>query len=173
MRFVMRKLIILKSLVDFIWIVTCIPLIPILLFVSVYMFIEPSILEIPLKINENNIKELGLSIKMSTLVLVAIILISIYCFYLFRKTLRHFQKRNPFSDVIIDSYKKIGNLLVFSGIAASVLFFIFKLLFESKFEVHLGFSPYLFIVCLGLFFMVLSEVFKVAKAAKDENQLTI
>jgi hypothetical protein len=169
----MKKLLILKSLVDFIWIVTCIPVIPILLFIAVYMFIDPSILEIPLKINENNIEELGLSIKMSTLMLFVIILISIYCFYLFRKTLRYFQQQNPFSDFIIDSYKRIGYLLVFSGISASILFFVFKLVFESKFEIHLGLSPYLFMVCLGLFFMVLSEVFKVAKTVKEENQLTI
>ena len=29
------------------------------------------------------------------------------------------------------------------------------------------------LICLGLFFMVLSEVFKVAKRAKEENNLTI
>ncbi|TXE17817.1 DUF2975 domain-containing protein [Psychroserpens burtonensis] len=169
----MKKLLILKSLVDFIWIVTCIPVIPVLLFIAVYMFIDPSILEIPLEINNSKIEDLGLSLKISTLVLFVIVFIGIYCFYVFRKTLRYFQKHNPFSDFIINSYNTIGNLLVFSGITASVLFFVIKLVFESRIEVSLGLSPYIFIVCLGLFFMVLSEVFKVAKIAKEENQLTI
>lgn len=87
--------------------------------------------------------------------------------------MRYFQKRNPYSDFIINSYSTIGKLLVFSGITASVLFFVFKLVFESRIEVSSGLGPYIFIVCLGLFFMVLIEVFKVAKTAKEENQLTI
>jgi hypothetical protein len=67
----------------------------------------------------------------------------------------------------------MGNLLVATGIAATVLFFVIKLIFESRFEIHLGLTPYVFIVCLGLFFMVLSEIFKIAKTAKQENDLTI
>ena len=137
------------------------------------MFIDPSILEIPLELNNSNIEDVGLSLKIATLVLFVIVFIGIYCFYLFWKTLRYFQKRNPYSDFIINSYSTIGKLLVFSGITASVLFFVFKLVFESRIEVSSGLGPYIFIVCLGLFFMVLIEVFKVAKTAKEENQLTI
>lgn len=74
---------------------------------------------------------------------------------------------------MINNFNKIGILLVASGIVASVLFFVFKLFIENKFEISLGLSPYLLLVCLGLFFMVLSEVFKIAKEAKEENQLTI
>ena len=169
----MRKLIILKSLIDFIWIIPCIPIILAITFISVYMFIEPSILEGLLKINDANIINNGGFIKIGLLLLFTIVLIVIYCFYLFRKTLRYFRKRNPFNNFIIESYKKIGNLLIISGITATILFFIFKLLIESKFEINLGFSPYLFITCLGLFFLVLSEVFKIAKTAKQENDLTI
>ena len=83
----MKKLYILKSLVDFVWYVTCIPLIPLTLFFAVYMFFDKEIIQ---------------------------------------------------------------------------LFF--------KLELHLGISPYLSLICLGLFSMVLSELFKVVK---KENELTI
>lgn len=170
---IISGLIFLKSLIDFIWTITCIPLVVVILFASIYMFVEASILGIVFDLENKANDNLGLSIQLSILLLFAVIFVIVYCVYLFRKTLCYFQKRNPFDLFIIKTYNRIGNLLVFSGVGATVLFFIFKLAFESKFEIHLGFSPYLFIVCLGLFFMVLSEVFKVAKTAKEENELTI
>ncbi|WP_290700774.1 DUF2975 domain-containing protein [Lacinutrix sp.] len=169
----MRKLIILKSLIDFIWIVTCIPLLFLIVFVSVYVFVDPTISGIVLDIEETEILNSGLSVKITVLVLASVTLIGIYCFYLFRKTLRYFQQLKPFHDYVIATYRKIGKLLVITGILATALFFLIKLIFESKFEIHLGMTPYLFIVCLGLFFMVLSEVFLIGKVAKEENKLTI
>lgn len=47
------------------------------------MFIDPSILEIPLELNNSNIEDVGLSLKIATLVLFVIVFIGIYCFYLF------------------------------------------------------------------------------------------
>jgi hypothetical protein len=91
----------------------------------------------------------------------------------FRKTLRYFQKVKPFHDEVIANFYKIGYLLTGIGLGSSVLFFLMRILFENKFKIHLGLSPYLMLVCLGLFFMVLSEVFKVAKHAKEENELTV
>ena len=169
----MKKLIILKSLIDFIWTITCIPLIFIMLFFLVYVFIDPTISGLVLDIEETESLNSGLSVKITMLVLCSVTLIGIYCFYLFRKTLRYFQQRKPFHNYVIATYHKMGNLLVATGIAATVLFFVIKLIFESRFEIHLGLTPYVFIVCLGLFFMVLSEIFKIAKTAKQENDLTI
>ncbi|WP_299382620.1 DUF2975 domain-containing protein [uncultured Lacinutrix sp.] len=169
----MKKLNILKSLVDFIWIFTCIPLILLLLFVSVFVFIDSSITEAVLNVDTSEVANSSASVIITTLVLATVLLIGIYCFYLFRKTLRYFQQRKPFHDYVIATYHKMGNLLVATGIVATVLFFVIKLIFESRFEIHLGLTPYVFIVCLGLFFMVLSEIFKIAKTAKQENDLTI
>ncbi|WP_055436060.1 DUF2975 domain-containing protein [Lacinutrix algicola] len=169
----MKKLNILKSLVDFIWIVTCIPLILLLLFVSVFVFIDPSITETVLNVNTSEVANSSASVIITTLVLMIVLLIGVYCFYLFRKTLRYFQQRKPFHDYVIATYRKMGNLLVVTGISATILFFVIKLIFESKLEINLGLTPYIFIVCLGLFFMVLSEVFQIAKVAKEENELTV
>jgi len=160
-------------LIDFIWIVTCIPLIFILLFVSVFVFIDPTISGIVLNMDESEILNSGASVQITMLVLTVVVLIGIYCFYLFRKTLRYFQQAKPFHNYVIVTYRKMGNLLVITGVLATILFFLIKLVFKGKLEIHLGMSPYLFIVCLGLFFMVLSEVFLIAKVAKVENNLTI
>ena len=42
----MRKLIILKSLVDFVWIVTCIPMLLLMAFFTIYMFVNPDALDV-------------------------------------------------------------------------------------------------------------------------------
>lgn len=168
----MRKLIVLKSLVDFLWFITCIPLIPLILFFSVYMFFNDEVLKI-FNVLERGIIITPWSLKVLVLLIVALVLVSIYCFYLFRKTLRYFQQRKPFDLFVINSYNKIGNLLLISGIVGSILNFIFQLFFKGEFMINIGLSPYLFVICLGLFFMVLSETFKIAKTAKEENELTI
>lgn len=169
----MRKLIILKSLIDFVWIVTCIPSLLILSFLAVYMFIEPESLDMILDADKSIIKTFSVSAQLFGLVFIALGFITIYCVYLFRKTLRYFQRVKPFHMDVIVNFYKIGYLLTGVGIASSVLFFLAQLVFTSQLKINLGLSPYVMLTCLGLFFMVLSEVFKVAKKAKEENELTV
>ncbi|MBU2921820.1 DUF2975 domain-containing protein [Winogradskyella psychrotolerans] len=169
----MRKLIILKSLIDFVWIVTCIPALLILSFLAVYMFIEPESLDMILDADKSIIKTFSVSAQLFGLVFIALGFITIYCVYLFRKTLRYFQRVKPFHADVITNFYKIGYLLTGVGIIASVLIFVGQLVFTSQLKINLGLSPYLMLICLGLFFMVLSEVFKVAKKAKEENDLTV
>ncbi|TYB75986.1 DUF2975 domain-containing protein [Bizionia gelidisalsuginis] len=168
----MRKLVILKSLVDFIWYVTCLPLIPLTLFFSVYMFFDPDILKI-FNVLEEGVIITPWYLKVVTLLIVVLLSVFVYSFYLFRKTLRYFQQVKPFDEFVITSYKKIGNMLVVSGVLSAILSFLFHLLVKSQLQLQFGFTSNLFIICLGLFFLVLSELFKIAKVAKEENQLTI
>lgn len=169
----MRKLIILKSLVDFIWIVLCIPLIPLLLFFAVYIFIDPSIIELVSLSEKIMIKDANIYAQLFVLLLMMVVYIEIYSLYLFRKTLRYFQKVQPFHTQVILNFGRIGNLLVYAGIAGIVIMFAIRLILQQKLVIGFGVSPYLVAICLGLFFMVLSEVFKVAKHAKEENELTV
>lgn len=169
----MRKLVILKSLIDFVWIVTCIPAILICLFLTVYMFVEPEALSLFFDWGDAIIETSVFLIQVFGLVFIALALITIYCVYLFRKTLRYFQQVKPFHEDVISNFYKIGYLLSGIGIIASVLIFIGQMVFKGTFKIHLGLSPYLMLICLGLFFMVISEVFTVAKRAKEENDLTI
>ncbi|OZV70684.1 DUF2975 domain-containing protein [Winogradskyella aurantia] len=169
----MRKLVILKSLVDFIWIVTCIPGIPLLLFFMVFVFINPDSVNFVIDTGVSKTEASTLQVQLIALVLVVLCFIGIYCLYLFRKTLRYFQQVKPFHEDVIANFYKIGYLLSGIGISALMVFFLARLFVDNKFRIQLGISSYLLIVCLGLFFMVLSEVFKVAKHAKEENELTV
>lgn len=169
----MRKLTILKSLIDFVWIVTCIPAILLLLFFTVYMFIEPEVLKMVFETEDILLQTSTATVQVLGLLYIIVCFVSIYCVYLFRKTISYFQKVQPFHTYVIDNYYKIGYLLIGIGISFSVLYFLAQLFLTKEFKIHIGWSPYLMLICLGLFFMVLSEVFKVAKHSKEENNLTI
>jgi hypothetical protein len=169
----MRKLIILKSLIDFVWILTCIPLIPMVLFFVVMTFMDSDIIRVLPGYGQEDGEIGGWPVKLTILIGGLVIYVNIYCVYLFRKTLRYFQKVKPFHNRVITNFGIIGNFLCYSGLVSLVLAIISAVYFKSEIKINLGFSPYLFITGLGLFFMVLSEVFKVAKHAKEENELTI
>ncbi|WP_299128547.1 DUF2975 domain-containing protein [uncultured Winogradskyella sp.] len=168
----MRKLIILKSLVDFVWIVTCVPAVALLLFFGVYIFVNPETISFVFDNDLNADSSMPLA-QFFTLTIIAMIGIAIYCFYLFRITLRYFQKVKPFHDEVIINYNRIGLLLTITGVLSAIIFFSARLVLFDEFRLDFGFTPNVMLICLGLFFMVLSEVFKVAKQAKEENELTV
>jgi hypothetical protein len=100
-------------------------------------------------------------------------LLLIVALYFFRKVLTNFLRVRVFEEVVISSFKKIGNLLTFSGFISLILSTIGKIYFEQKVSLEFGLNQHLVIICLGLFFLVLSEIFKIAKNSKQENDLTI
>lgn len=112
-------------------------------------------------------------------------LILIYCLYLFRKVITLIIDLNFFHTNVIKLFSKIGKLLIVFGVAEVLISCIpvsynYLTLEANSFTHHneffRGFSfSYTFFIWLaiGLFFMVLSELFKVAKEAKEENELTI
>ena len=118
----MRKLIILKSLIDFIWFVTCIPAVLFLLFLTVYIFIEPETLNLILDTEDTIIESSTITVQLFGLGFIILGFITIYC-YVFRKTLRYFQKVKPFHNDVIVNFYKLGYLLSGVGIALSLLFF--------------------------------------------------
>ena len=169
----MKKLTILKNLMDLIWIVTCIPLIFMLVFFAIYIFVKPDILTIVFGNDAFKANSSIILMQMLGLFFTGLALITIYCLYLFRKTLRYFQKVKPFDNAVIINFFTIGKLLTISGVLGAALTFLSYMFLLHKLKIHLGLSPQLILICLGLFFMILSEVFKIAKYAKEENDLTI
>jgi len=100
-------------------------------------------------------------------------LISIYCLYLFRKILSHLKNLELFHDYVITKMNTIGNLLTLIAILNAIPLFIYKQDYENKINLDFGMNPIIVAICLGLFFMILSEIFKIAKNAKEENELTV
>ena len=168
----MRKLSILKAIVDFFWIVS-LPLIPILLIFIGFVIFDNSLDGFPIKMNGIEIKSFDRLSKAILITLMSSYLILMYCVFLFKKVLRYFSKINLFDNVVIYNLNNIGIWLVVAAFLQGVPTFIYKILYKQKVKLEIGFSSFLIMLCFGLFFMVLSEVFKVAKFAKQENDLTI
>ena len=110
-------------------------------------------------------------------ILIVLVLGTVLYFYfraiqLMRNTVKKLAEGHYFSERVIVNFKKMGTLFLICGIGFSVVNIILKLLLENRLSVGLDSSLFLFVIT-GLFFLFLSEVFKVAKDAKEENDLTV
>lgn len=168
----MRKLIILKTVIDFIWILSCLPILILGFAFSIYMFFNTEILELTRFAGMETEAPVWQK-QLFIIIGYGIICGFIYAIFLFRKTLRLFQQRKPFDSYVIETYNKMGKILIGLSIASMIGIFIIRIVFTSKIEFTLGLSPYLLIMSLGLFFMVLSEAFKIAKQAQQDSELSI
>ena len=83
-----------------------------------------------------------------------------------------FTKRIIFDDEICHLLDKIGSLVIYASIVYLISDILIKLS-NSKVEIQFGYGPFLYLLALGLFFKVLSEVFTIGKRIKEENELTI
>lgn len=167
----MKKLNLLKAIVDFIWIMSLIFL-PLILILSIMIVIDKETFDIPITFATGTI---DLSNGFGKIALVINVLnfgLLLYALHFFRKLLGNFIKRMIFEDEICLLLNKIGNLVIMASIVQLFSDFTTKL---SKHEVGIefGYGPFLYLLALGLFFKVLSEVFKIAKNMKEENELTI
>ena len=168
----MRKLNILKAIVDFIWIVSM-PIIPIIILLVPALFFYDNLSDLNIKINGIELISNDVFAKILMSISVILYLLIIYCIYLFKKVLLFFTRTKIFDQVVIKSFSKIGNILTLTGIMYVVISFISKAYFEQKLTIELSLNPNLILICMGLFFIILSEIFKIAKNAKQENDLTI
>lgn len=167
----MRKLNILKAIVDFVCIMSFIT-IPILIILFGYLLIINEPISIPIKINGLEVTNVDLPSKIVLLFLTISFFLILYSIFLFRKTLRLFQKTIIFDEEIIKNFKNIGILLITSGLISGITEFIFNMS-QHKINFEIGLNSFVIICILGLFSMVLSEVFTIAKKQKEENELTI
>lgn len=132
--------------------------------------------QVPFKIDQNtdykNIASWELAIIL--ILLFAGSVFFVYGLYLFKKVLALFSKRIIFDNRVIILFNQIGKaILIGYGItfASSVFLWISKI--EIELKITFGWSNALFIIGIGLFFIVLAEVFQIAKNMKEENELTV
>lgn len=168
----MRKLIILKSIVDLVLILT-IPTIPFILFFIPYSFISDSFNIIPFKINGQEVEIIDFGTKIILALMLCSYLILIYCLYLFRKILRSFRSVKIFDILVINNFNKMGYLFIIYAFLTGFPSIIYRLLYHKKITVEFGLNSFFLMLCLGFFFIILSEIFKISKKMKDENELTI
>ena len=167
----MRKLNFLKTIVDYVWIMSIIAY-PLLIVFIGFVFFSNEPIDIPITIS-------GITIEASTVLgKIGLVLslfnfgIVIYALYNFKSLLNNFRKKIIFeadSNLLLD---KIGNLVMLSA----SIYLISDLLgafTKNSLSINLGFGPFIYLMALGLFFKVLSEVFIIGKRMKEDNELTI
>ena len=166
----MRKLNFLKGIVDFVWI-TMLITIPFLLFFVVMVLIDSEPLDVPIKVNGTILEVVDLRTKVLFGFLCISASLIIYGLFLFRKLLRLFQLKIIFDLEIVSLMKRLGFVIILSALLGGIPNFILEIV-KNNISLSLGLNPFVLLFSLGLFFLVLSEVFVIAKHLKEENDLT-
>ena len=94
-----------------------------------------------------------------------------YALYLLRKILDLFAKRILFDIRTISALDQAGKAIITGCIIDLAATFIYRMVTSDIVEIKpsIGINSTIVTICLGLFFMVLSEVLLMAKKLKDEN----
>lgn len=163
----MKKLNALKTIIDVVWIFSLIG-IPFILILSLITLINPEFIKI---LNKNvDVR----TITGKTAVFFGFIYMGFYVYglYLFRKLLSSFQTKLIFEESTIFILKKLGNVFIISSIIYSLTQFLMSISIE-KAKIIIGEGPFIYLLTIGLFLIVLSEVFEMGKKIKEDNELTI
>lgn len=98
----------------------------------------------------------------------------IYGFSYFLSILKEIENGNYFSDNTIKYFKKIGNIFIQYTVSVLVLRFLLAVIGKSTFNFFNELkAEFTFLIPAGLAFYILAEIFKRAKQAEEENELTI
>lgn len=165
----MKKLNILRAIVQFLWIMSMLSVPVIVLLIPGVFFID----DFNFSINGNSIKVFDLVTKLIFVCYAVSYLLFIYVLFLFKNIIREFLRAKVFSELVIKNFHLIGIILSIVGLASTIISFIYRIHSKGKFQIDLGLSNNIITLCFGLFFMVLSEIFKISKNLKQENDLTI
>ena len=170
----MKKLHLLKTLVDLFWFFAVLGSVALIVFVPLFLF-DDELVDIPMKINGERLTVMNFTSKLILAGYVVAYGFFIYGIFLFRKVLNHFSKREIFHENVIVLFDKIGKLFLAATIMSFIVYVSYQSYVKNKvsFGIEVGADSFLLAASLGLFFMVLSEVFAIGKNIKEENELTI
>ena len=166
----MKKLNILKTIVDLSWIFLTPVILIILLAIPYILFVDNSNYY-DIHISGFSIKSIDFPTKILIVTEMLSYLILIYCVYIFGKILEYFQRHKIFDEFVLKNFNKMGVLLVVCSFIMGISSILYEIFYAENVTLTFGFTP--FLLCMGMFFMVLSEIFKISKNMKEENELTI
>jgi len=95
-----------------------------------------------------------------------------YALYLFKSVLGHFKKQQIFHEKVIQLLDQTGKAILIGFCLDIVPEFFYDAIVKGDLNFEINTYTF-FVLMLGLFFMVLSEVFLMAKGLKEENDLTV
>jgi hypothetical protein len=137
----------------------------------VVVLIDSEPFDVPFKVNGTILEVVDLKTKVLFGFLCLSASLIIYGLFLFRKLLRLFQLRIIFDMKIVSLMKRLGFVIVLSALLGGIPNLILEIV-KNNISLSLGLNPFVLLFSLGLFFLVLSEVFTIAKSIKEENDLT-
>ena len=98
----------------------------------------------------------------------------IYVVYLFRRIVHLFYKAKYFDNAVVMNFEKMGKVLIIIAVLGSLEKYLVPILMnEEKYKIFILKSEDLIFLGVGFFSLLLSEIFKVSKNLKQENDLTI
>lgn len=170
----MKKLQILKTVLDIFFVFLIIAIIAMFIFIP-YIIYSDEVIDIPLKINGVNVVAKDWSTKMLLMLCFVAYCFFVYGIFQLRKVMVLFSKRIIFDYQVVQLLNQVGKCFLAASLITSIPLFIYNLIHRSHADIEFGggFSSFLFSASLGLLFMVLSEVFNIAKNLKEENDLTV
>lgn len=168
----MKRLALLKTLTVILFILSVIGMFFAVPFILV-LAIMPG--RIPFKINGHPADAAGIETILLMLAIAAGCAFFIYALHLFKKTLELFEKKKIFHEDVVKYFDQTGKAILIGYAICAVAVFFYNTLVQNSIELDIafGFNSSLFIIGLGLFFLVLSDVFLMAKNIKEENDLTV
>ncbi|MEX2350511.1 MAG: DUF2975 domain-containing protein [Flavobacteriaceae bacterium] len=165
----MAKSILFKTLVDILYILHFIGLIGMLLILPFGR----------VNINKVNMNVEDLTLFYCFVVIVGILIYIIFLrgLYYLRKTARFLLSNKYFSEQIITNLKKSGNHFLLTGVILLALYailWIYKL-YGGELELVYGTNLLisLFLMIIGMFFIIQSDTLALAKNINEENELTV
>ncbi len=165
----MKKTILFKTLVDILYYLHFLGLLGMFLIIP---FDVMNINQVNLKIEDWNFFH-----WLILLVSIIVYIIFLRGLYFLRKTAKFLLFNNHFSKDLSTSLNKSGNHFLITGLFSFLLmiaFSIFKIT-QGKIELIHNFNSMtpLFLMIIGLFFIIQSKTLEIAKNYKEENELTV
>lgn len=164
----MRRLPILKTIADIIFVLAIIGVFfgaPLLLMLA----IMPE--SVPFKITDTSLTagRSGAELIIVIILITISYVLWIYALYMFRKVLDLFKKRVIFDERVIKYFDQIGKAIIAGYLIAAAPLFLYDTVNSNPIKINasFGFSSALITLGIGLFFMVLSEVFLIAKGKEE------
>jgi len=167
----MRNLNLLKTIVNYMWIMSLI-FYPIAVVISIMLLTSNEPFDIPLQISGNNIELNTVNSKIAFVIALLNYGLGIYILYLFKKLLNQFYNKLIFEEICFDLLREIGKYILYAAFINLLCEFLIKIS-KDKIGIQFGYGPFIYLIGIGLFFKVLAEVFKVGKRLKEQNELTI
>jgi len=96
----------------------------------------------------------------------------VYALYLFKQTVILLEKQKLFHADVIKNLFQCGRAILTGWLISTVAEFAYNALVRGELRIAVTAGTFL-IPALGLFFMVLGDVFRTAKPIKEENDLTV